>query len=267
LALLAPDGRLPSRRWRTAVFLLAGSVVLFLAGLLLVPPEAMQPSGAPTASLAATLLVGAGQLGMTVSLVLGGVALVVRLRRAAGEERQQLRWIAIAVALAATALVAIVVHNLARGGNVAADWRLALFLSLCVLGIPVATGFAVLRYRLYDIDLVIGAAVKAAVLAVFVTAGYVGVVTVTAGLLGQVGPPSFVASLVALVVVALAFQPLRRWLSRLADRVVYGPRADPYEALAQFSRSLAGRVQDSVVLSRLLRPSRTRPTPGRWRPA
>ena len=66
-------------------------------------------------------LVGSGQVGMTVGLLLAGVALVVRLRRASGEERQQLRWIAAAVALVAATLMAIVVHNLARGGNVPAD--------------------------------------------------------------------------------------------------------------------------------------------------
>jgi hypothetical protein len=171
LALLAPDGQLPSRRWRPVVYLLGSSMALLLVGLALVPPREMEPSGAPGASLAATLLAGSGQIGMTVGLLLGGIALVVRLRRASGEERQQLRWIAAAVAVAAAALVVIVVHSLMRGGNVPADLRLVLVLSVAVLGVPVATGFAVLRYRLYDIDLVIGTAVKAGVLAGFVTVG------------------------------------------------------------------------------------------------
>ena len=251
LALLAPDGQLPSRRWRPVVYLLGSSIALFLVGLALVPPREMMPSGAPKASLAATVLAGSGQIGMTVGLVLAGVALVVRLRRASGEERQQLRWIAAAVAVAAAALLAIVVHNLMRGGNVPADLRLVLVLSVAVLGIPVATGFAVLRYRLYDIDLVIGTAVKAGVLAGFVTVGYVAVVTVAGIVLGQAGSSSFVGSLVALVIVALAFQPLRRRLRRLADRVVYGRRADPYEALARFGGSLAGHVSSAAVLPRL----------------
>lgn len=159
----------------------------FLAGLALVPPAAMEPSGAPTASPLATMLGGGGQIGLTVGLLLGGFALVVRLRRASGEERQQLRWITVAAGVAASALVAMVAHNLARSGNVAADWRLALLLSLGVLGVPVATGFAVLRYRLYDFDVVIGAAVKAAVFASFVTGGYVAVVTTTAGCWGVPG--------------------------------------------------------------------------------
>jgi signal transduction histidine kinase len=250
LALLAPDGQLPSRRWRPVVYLLVLSMALFLVGLALVPPREMEPSGAPNASLTATVLAGSGQIGMTLGLLLGGTALVLRLRRASGEERQQLRWIATAVAVAAAALAAIVTHNLLRGGNVPADPQLTIVLSVAVLGIPVATGFAVLRYRLYDIDLVIGAAVKAGVLAGFVTVGYVAVVTVTSILLGQAGWSSFVPSLIALIVVALAFQPLRRRLRRLADRVVYGRRADPYEALARFSRSLAGHVSSTGVLPR-----------------
>jgi signal transduction histidine kinase len=124
-------------------------------------------------------------------------------------------------------------------------------LSVAVLAIPVATGFAVLRYRLYDIDLVIGTAVKAGVLAAFVTVGFVAVVTIAGIVLGQAGSSDFVGSLVAMVVVALTFQPLRRRLRRLADRVVYGRRADPYEALARFGRTLAGQVSSAAVLPRL----------------
>jgi signal transduction histidine kinase len=250
LALLAPDGRPPSRRWQPVAYLLGISLALFLVGLALVPPREMEPSGAPNASVAATVLAGSGQVGMTVGLLLAGVALVVRLRRASGEERQQLRWIAAAVALVAATLMAIVVHNLVRGGNVAADLRLVLVLSVALLAIPVATGIAVLRYRLYDIDLVIGTAVKAGVLAGFVTIGYVAVVTIAGTVLGRAGSSDFVGSLVAMVVVALAFQPLRRRLRRMADRVVYGRRADPYEALARFSRSLAALASNTAVLPR-----------------
>jgi GAF domain-containing protein len=250
LALLAPDGRLPARRWRPVAYLIGASIAVFLVGLALVPPQEMEPSGAPNASLAATVLAGSGQVGMTVGLLMAGVALVVRLHRASGEERQQLRWITAAVAVAAAALMAIVVHNLLRGGNVAADLRLVVVLSIAVLAIPVATGFAVLRYRLYDIDLVIGAAVKAGVLAGFVTVGYVTAVTVAGTVLGQAGSSEFIGSLVAMVFVALAFQPLRRRLRRMADRVVYGRRADPYEALARFSRSLAAQASNSAVLPR-----------------
>ena len=203
---------------------------------------------------------------MTVGLLLAGVALVVRLRRASGEERQQLRWIAAAVALVAATLMAIVVHNLARGGNVPADLRLAVVLSVAVLAVPVATGFAVLRYRLYDIDLVIGTAVKAGVLAGFVTIGYVAVVTLAGIVLGRAGSSDFVGSLVAMVVVALAFQPLRRRLSRMADRVVYGRRADPYEALARFSRSLAALASNYCRASPFRRGlGRAQPGPARCR--
>src|ERR687894_2029703 len=155
LALLAPDGRLPSRRWRPVAYLLGTSMALFFVGLALVAPQEMEPSGAPDASLAATVLVGTGQVGMTLGLLLAGGALVVRLHRASGEQRQQLRWIAAAVGLVAATLMAIVVHNLVRGGNVPADFRLVLVLSVAVLAVPVTAGFAVLRYRLYDIDLVI----------------------------------------------------------------------------------------------------------------
>src|SRR3712207_4915612 len=158
-------------------------------------------------------------------------ALAVRLRRASDEERQQLRWIAVAAALLAATLAVLVGVGVARGTT--APWYLQAAFYLGYLAVPVATGFAVLRHRLYDVDVIIGSAVRPAALTAFVTAGHVGVVVVLGLLLGG---GAVWSSLAAYVLVALAFQPLRRRVDALADRVVHGPRAAPYDSLAAFTR-------------------------------
>ena len=225
LLLLAPDGRLGSRPRRAVLVLLVASYGLRAVTLVLNPAT---PSGLGVAA----------DLGTTLGLVAAAVALLVRLRRARGEERQQLRWIVVAAATLALTLALMVGVGVARGAL--APWPFQAAFYLGYLAVPVATGFAVLRYRLYDVDLVIGSAVRLAALAGFVVAGYVAVV-VTLGEVLRRGTGVW-ASLAAYVVVALAFQPLRRRIDTLADRIVHGSRAAPYDSLAAFTRGLdAGR--------------------------
>ena len=225
LLLLAPDGRLGSRPRRAVLVLLVASYGLRAVTLVLNPAT---PSGLGVAA----------DLGTTLGLVAAAVALLVRLRRARGEERQQLRWIVVAAATLALTLALMVGVGVARGAL--APWPFQAAFYLGYLAVPVATGFAVLRYRLYDVDLVIGSAVRLAALAGFVVAGYVAVV-VTLGEVLRRGTGVW-ASLAAYVVVALAFQPLRRRIDTLADRIVHGRRAAPYDSLAAFTRGLdAGR--------------------------
>ena len=231
LLLLAPDGRLGTRPRRAVLVLLAGSYGLRAVTLLLNPPA----NGPPAAGSAAAVLGPAADLGTTVGLVAAAAALIVRLRRARGEERQQLRWIVVAATALAVALAVMVGVGVARGA--VAPWYFQAAFYLGYLAVPVATGFAVLRYRLYDVDLVIGSAVRLAALATFVIVGYVAVVVALGRALGGTGAGVW-PSLAAYVVVALAFQPLRRRVDTVADRIVHGSRAAPYESLAAFTRSL-----------------------------
>ena len=124
-------------------------------------------------------------LGTTLGLVAAAAALIVRLRRARGEERQQLRWIVVAATALAVALAVMVGVGVARGA--VAPWYFQAAFYLGYLAVPVATGFAVLRYRLYDVDLVIGSAVRLAALAAFVIVGYVAVVVALGRALGGTG--------------------------------------------------------------------------------
>src|SRR6266542_1207184 len=126
------------------------------------------------------------------------------------------------------------------------------------LAVPISVAFGVLKYRLYDIDVVINKAVVYAVLAVFITGVYLTVVVAAGSLTGYASNP--VLSGIAAAIVALAFQPVRRGTQRLANRLVYGERATPYEVLAQLGDRLA-RVRGR----RRSRPHRDRPGRGHRR--
>lgn len=246
--LCVPDGHLPSARWRPIKILLIGGFAVATTGVLLVPPSRFGATEAVGAGSLALALALGGQLAMTVGLAGSAVALGVRLRRSTGEQRQQLRWMAAAAATVAVAVAAIMLDGLVRGIEAPQRWYLQQLLYLSYLTFQVATGFAVLRYRLYDIDLIIGRTVRLAVLATFVTVGYVTAVvaigSVLAGSSSTVWPSMF-----AYVLVALAFQPLRRQVDRFADRVVHGRRAAPYDNLAELSRQLAaGGLSDGELL-------------------
>ena len=252
LFLLVPGGTLPSPRWRWGLVLAAGSYAVVLAAVVIAGPDRLDPRATEPAPAVTALALG-GQIGQIVAVAVALVALLIRLRRAGGEERQQLRWIAVAAAVLTASLVAALAVGLGRSATLPpAVIAVDVVLSIGFLGIPVATGFAVLRYRLYDVDVIIGSAVRFGVLVTFVTAGYVAVVVVLGRLAGGEGVPAWV-SLVALVTVALAFQPVRRGAGQLADRAVYGDRAAPYEALATFSAVLGTSTSEHDLLPRVAR--------------
>jgi signal transduction histidine kinase len=240
--LLVPDGRLPSRRWRPALALPILGLVLHVATVVSLHPDRFSPgrvAGDYVGALTARLVV-ATTWAVLLSLPVAGWALVWRLRSSRGEQRQQLRWIAMSATLALLAL--------ARSWGGPVPWIATIPLLLAYLGVPVCTGVAILRYRLYDIDLIINRAVLLLAVAAFVTAAYVAVVVVIGAALGREAQGKFWPSLVALIVIALAFQPLRHRMLRWADRLVYGPRAEPYEALAEFSRQIGTAASPAELL-------------------
>jgi hypothetical protein len=242
--LLFPDGSLPSRRWRAVLWALpVPQVALVLSTVIAVPIDSIA-----RADDLSPLVTSVGAVSTLVSillLLLSLVALVQRLRRSRGEQRQQLRWLT----AAAFALVAgFVLANLAGLGSGEARVWAVVPLFVAYVSVPVAAGVAILRYRLYDIDLVINRAVVGAAVVIFVTVGYVTAVVLLGALVGGRASEQYWASVIATALVALAFQPLRRGVQRLGDRVVYGHRAAPYEALAELCRRLAQAVSLEQVL-------------------
>jgi len=200
----------------------------------------------------AEVLISAGFFAILLSISLGAVALVLRLRRSTGQQRLQLRWISTGAAVLAVMLVLFAFGQLLTPQGT--PWILPEATSLAYIFFSVSVGVAIFRYRLYDIDVILSRAIVLGVLAAFVTVGYIVVVVATGAVLMAVGAPGstlYWPSLVATALVAVAFQPMRRHVLRLADQLVYGNRAAPYEALATLSRQLADSPSPDALPARV----------------
>jgi signal transduction histidine kinase len=249
--LLFPDGHLPSPRWRPVVWGAAALTVAWSVSFALqghdytdalnrpAPNPYAPPSLVPFFDTAREVF----GLAFIVLVGLCVASLVVRFRGGSPDEREQIKWLILAGAVTTVFLALPLNHG--SGGP--ADVVLGLVLTL----IPIATGIAILKYHLYDIDVVIGRTVVFGVLAAFITIVYVGIVVGVGTAIGSRG--NAVLSGVAAAVVALAFQPVRRWAQRLANRLVYGKRATPYEVLSAFSERLADAYSVDDVLPRMAR--------------
>jgi signal transduction histidine kinase len=195
--------------------------------------------------------VGAGIwfLGL-LALLVASVTPLLRMRRANGEERQQLKWIAYAVLLTVATLVVFVF----LAGSVLPSWTFDLpILFGFGVAFPVAIGLSIFKYRLYDIDVVISRTLVFGSLAVFITAVYVGIAVGIGALVGGGGKPNLGLSILATAIVAVGFQPVRERVQRVANRLVYGKRATPYEVLSQFSERVAESYAADDVMPRMAR--------------
>ncbi len=246
LPLIYPDGGLPSGRWAW-VLVLAGVATLFTILQPLDPNYFANDHLANPYSITAFkgynngALAGVGAVLVMIAGLLSTASVVVRYRRSGSEERHQIKWFAAAIAL----LAVVFVLNLVTGqpGGPA--------LPAAVAAVGVAIAVAVLKYRLYDIDVVISRAVVYGSLAAFITAVYVGIVVGIGSLVGVGGKPNLGLSILATAIVAVGFQPVRTRLQKVANRLVYGERASPYEVLAQFSARVAGSYPTDDVMPRM----------------
>jgi signal transduction histidine kinase len=260
IILLFPSGTVPNRRWRPVPWLLVGGTLWALAwyavephGLFPTPGfrvrnpmaiEAVRDIGGP--------LIAAGTIVAIVSGIACFVGLVLRFRRSHGEERQQLRWLAVVGAFSLVMFVAIFATGPIFGdASAVEDVFWSLFVASLMVGIPAACGIAILKYRLYDLDVVIKKTVVFAILAGFVTLVYVGLVIGIGNLVTDAGTGFDILVFAAIAIVALILQPLRHWARRLADRLVYGTRATPYEVLSQFTERIGETLSVEDVLTRM----------------
>ena len=265
LMLFFPDGRLPSPRWRWLIWADAVLVgVNMLVGIL--DPTPIQSAGLPNVTNPTGLAMFRGLelgpvgwaffFGVIVLVLVAVASLVLRLRKARGEERQQVRWVVYALGITTVLNILLTLSTLfiapsAEGrviGNVVSNLLVVLGFGVAL---PGAIGVAILRYRLYDIDLVINRTVVFGTLAAFITAVYVGIVVGIGSLVGSQGQPNLALSIVATAVVAVAFQPVRERVQRLANRLVYGKRATPYEVMADFSERMSETLAPGEVLPRM----------------
>jgi signal transduction histidine kinase len=260
IILLFPSGTVPSRRWRPVPWLLVGGTLWALAWYA-VEPRGLAPAPGLTVRNPVAIegirgiaspLITAGTIVAVVSGLACFVGLVLRFRRSRGEERQQLRWLAYVGAFSLVMFLALFASEPFSGGNSTLDDILwSFFVASLMVGIPAACGIAILKYRLYDLDVVIKNTVVFAILAGFVTLVYVGLVVGIGNLVTDAGTGFDFLVFGAIAIVALILQPLRHRARRLADRLVYGKRATPYEVLSQFTERIGETLSVEDVLTRM----------------
>lgn len=243
--LIAPDGHLLSRRWRWAAGVTVAGLGLHTLGTLTVRPGLFVYGAESGTRALSDPLLGMGVALVAAGLIAAVVSLIVRLRRARDDVRRQLLWIAAsAAALAFGVIVILLVPQIQGDGR---TWQAALPLHLAWLAFPLCVAVAVLRHRIFDIDVIVNRALMLGLATVLVAVGYALVVVVVGVAVGK-GTDGPWPSLLATALVALAFQPLRRRVVRIADRLAFGAAAAPYEALADFSRRLGDSPDPSALL-------------------
>jgi hypothetical protein len=256
--LLFPTGRLlPGPRWRWATWAVFAALTVTIAASMVSVSPFQLSSRLPKVPnpLAVPALDGLSNsdspLNFSPLLLLGLLLaeVVVRFRRSRGVERSQLRWFAF-VAAAALGLL-VVSFPFPSGGVGDVTWAAGLF-GIAVL-VPVTIGLAVMKYGLYDIDIFISRSIVYGSLAVFITAVYVGIAAGIGTLVGSGGKPNLGLSIVATAIVAIGFQPVRERVQKVANRLVYGKRATPYEVLSEFSGRVAETYAADDVLPRMAR--------------
>ena len=244
--LLFPDGTLPSRRWRPALWLCTLGIGAVMTGYLLRPgggdepfESVSNPLGVRGAFGLTDALSGLGWLGMGVGVALAALAMVRRLRRSHGLERQQLKWIALAAAV--VGLIVVVDEVSYFAGLESVDTIRDALLGLGLATFPVAAGIAILRHRLYDIDVVINRALVYGAL----TAALAGTYLASVLLLQVVLPErSSLATAVSTLAVAALFRPARARIQATVDKRFFRRRYDAAQTLAAFG----ARMRDEMAL-------------------
>src|SRR4029453_1580084 len=167
-------------------------------------------------------------------------------RGSTGGERQQIKWVALAVGFLVSSFLLSTI-----AGTIGLDEHLidTVVSGVAFIALPVSVAIAVLQYHLYDLDVVVKKALVAGALVLLVIGAYAAVV----GLLGVVtsGNESSGSVFIVALVLGLAFRPVTRFARRLADRIVYGTRATPYEVLTEFSERVGESYATEDVLGRM----------------
>jgi hypothetical protein len=244
--LLFPHGRLPSHRWRIVAWLSAIScVATLISGMLEYEflreytwPEDLKfvkpLFTGPVAEVAATVFWYSSMIILVMLLASGG-SLVLRLRRSVGEERQQLKWVVYSVALLAflvpSTILLIIVLQALEGVRI--------FFAVLFPLIPISVGIAILKYRLYDIDLIINRTLVYGSLTAMLVGVYTGTIVVLQGLLRALtGQESQLAIVASTLAVAALFNPLRGRIQSVIDRRFYRRKYDAAKTLEAFSAKL-----------------------------
>jgi len=254
--LLFPDGKPLNKRWRWVAWVTVVYSVGFVVGSVLDPapielsqhlPRLRNPVGVRAL---AGFYNSPAFLGIVLLLIIAAVGLLLRLRRSTGEERQQLKWFAYAAGVSVGTLFAgIPLYAVSQSlSNAVITYA---FTFGFAFALPGAAALAILRYGLYEIDVVINKTIVYFSLAAIITAIYVGIVVGIGAVINARGNVGL--SILATAIVAVGFQPIRDRSRRFANRLVYGKRATPYEVLSEFAERMAATYSVEDVLPRTAR--------------
>jgi signal transduction histidine kinase len=259
LPMLFPDGHLPSRRWWPLAAAAWTVIVFLVVAIAFATPRFAGSEGTSSeasSSVENPLYISAlDQIEvpdvvisiLLLAILIGSVAsLVVRFRRSRGDERQQIKWVVLALVLLVFSFVLteVLLQLGIESGLVDSIVSGAAFIA-----IPVSIGIAVLRFHLYELDVVVKKTLVAGSLAVIVIAVY-GALVWAFGAFAS-GRESSVSLFVIALLLGLAFRPVSRFARRVADRLVYGRRATPYEVLTEFSGRIGDAYATEDVLGRM----------------
>jgi hypothetical protein len=253
ILLLTPTGSLPSARWRWFARVAAGLPVVFLAAWLLAVPQldpesplasVRNPFAIPGLAGVGMAVAGVASPAIALTMAVAAASLVQRFRRSRGSERQQLRWLALAAALAPP-VVLVTAAAIATDNLILAGWAIGLYLAL----LPLAIAAAIARYRLYDLDRIISRTLAYGLLTVLLGLGYAAVVLGLGRLLPE---DSSLVVAAATLAVAAAFQPARRRIQDLVDRRFNRHRYDAARTIEAFSARLRQQVDLDTLTAELL---------------
>jgi signal transduction histidine kinase len=260
--LFFPDGSLPSKRWRPVLWLYVVATVTTVVSWAVTPGKmngaladlvhanVTNPLGIDALAGSINAITQIAGFALLASAFLAGAAIFVRYRSASIEVRRQIRWLVyVAVAFLVEFAVGIVLTIVTHDNDAVGNVMFTVWFFTIVGGIPIACGLAIVKYQLYELDVVIRKAVVVGLLALFITLVYAGIVAGVGALVSSQNDA--ITSFLAAAVLAVAFQPARERASRIADRLVYGKRATPYEVLAEFSERVGEAYASDDVLTRM----------------
>jgi hypothetical protein len=252
--LLFPDGKLPSSRWRPVLWLaLVGIGLMLISGTLspgpLVEPfeKVSNPVGIPGSRGLMDAAAGFGFMFTLASVALAGLGLRTRMRRSRGLERQQFKWLAFAAGVTGVLVVVQLLAYLAAGIDVGGSATLGLGFA----AFPIAAGAAILRYRLFDIDVVINRALVYGALTIALGAAYLGTVLLLQLALQPLTSDSQLAIAVSTLAVAALFRPARARIQRAVDHRFFRRRYDSARTLERFSAHVRREVELDAVSAEL----------------
>jgi hypothetical protein len=263
LLLLFPTGRLPTRRWRVVVWAALGYIVLFTLVSWLSPvsqdfrlSSVRNPLGFDLEIM--NLLGGVLYLSLPLLLLASGAAVIVRFRRSRGDERQQIKWFAYAVAI--MVFLFTLGHSLGLTQIVGVA---PLVFAIPLTGLPAAAGIAILKYRLYDIDLVINRTLVYGTLTATLVALYFGGIVLLQWLfVALTGEKSTLAVVASTLLIAALFTPLRRRIQSFIDRRFYRRKYDARQTLEAFSAKLRDETDIETLNNELVGVVRETMQPG-----